>query len=513
MERTFEAILNRPIPQENPEICENEEDLDISTEPPTVKEVYQAIKKMKSDKTPGEDEITAEMLKGGEMEICNVLCQIFSNIWENEEAPEEWKSGLIVKLPKRGDLTTCDNWRGVTLLSLTSKVFSRILLDRFSTTVEDISRNEQAGFRKGRSCIDHIFVLRQILEQAAEWNSNLYVLFIDFEKAFDSLYRETLWKILRGYGFPIKIVNIIQMLYRDFHCKVICRNQLTDSFKVQIGVKQGCILSPFLLVLAVDWLMRQTNEGQNRGIQWTLTSSLEDLVFADDISMLSSRHRDIQDKSDRLITLASQLGMNIQVKKTKIMKMNTNDSEPVIINNQHIEEVDEFTYLGSKVSTDGDSGKDVQARLAKANQAFGSLNTVSKSKQLRVKTKIRIFKSNVLSVLLYGSECWKMTKEICKKLDTFQTKCLRRIRRIFWPEKIRNEDLLKSCNMEPISACQEKKVKMVGPCFEIAEQQPGKSGAKVDSTREAQEGQAQNNMAEICGGGAERRGTNNGDCQ
>ena len=101
-----------------------------------------------------------------------MCCVIFSNIWENEEAPEEWKSGLIVKLPKRGDLTTCDNWRGVTLLSLTSKVFSRILLDRFSTTV-DISRNEQAGFRKGRSCIDHIFILRQILEQATEWNSNL----------------------------------------------------------------------------------------------------------------------------------------------------------------------------------------------------------------------------------------------------------------------------------------------------------------------------------------------------
>ena len=199
--------------------------------------------------------------------------------------------------------------------------------------------------------------------------------------------------------------------------------------------------------------LRQTNEGQNRGIQWTVTSSLEDLVFADDISMLSSRHRDIQDKSDRLTTLASQLGMNVQVKKTQIMKMNTNNSEPVIINNQNIEEVDEFTYLGSKVSTDGDSDEDVQARLAKANQAFGSLNAVWKSKQLRVKTKIGILKSNILSVLLYGSECWKMTKGICKKLDTFQTKCLRRIRRIFWPEKIRNEDLLKSCNMEPISAC------------------------------------------------------------
>ena len=327
------------------------------------------------------------------------------------------------------------------------------------------------------------------------------MLFIDFEKTFDSLHRETLWKILRGYGFPMKI-DIIQMLYRDFHCKVICGNQLTDSFKVQTGVKQGCILSPFLFVLAMDWLMRQTNKGQNRGIQWTLTSSLEDLVFADDISMLSSRHRDIQDKSDRLTTLVSQLGMNIQVKKTKIMKMNTNNSEPVIINNQHIEEVDEFTYLGSKVSTDRDSGKDVQARLAKANKAFGSLNAVWKSKQLRVKTKIRIFKSNVLSVLLYRSECWKMTKEICKKLDTFQTKCLGRIRRIFWPEKIRNEDLLKSCNMEPISACVKRR--RLGHLLRL----PNNSLA-----REAQEGQAQNNMAEICGGGAERRGTNMGDCQ
>ena len=123
----FEAILNTQIPQENPEIWESEEDLDILTEPPSVEEVYQAIKKIKSDKAPGEDEITADLLKGGGMEICYVLCLIFNNICENEEAPEEWKTGLIVKLPKWGDPTTFDNWRGVTLLSLTSKVFSRIL--------------------------------------------------------------------------------------------------------------------------------------------------------------------------------------------------------------------------------------------------------------------------------------------------------------------------------------------------------------------------------------------------
>ena len=99
----FEAIRNRSIPQEIPEICESEKDLDISTEPPSVEEVYQAINKMKSGKAPGEDETTTEMLKGGGMEICYVVCKIFSNIWENEEAPEVCKTGLFVKLPKRSN--------------------------------------------------------------------------------------------------------------------------------------------------------------------------------------------------------------------------------------------------------------------------------------------------------------------------------------------------------------------------------------------------------------------------
>ena len=69
--------------------------------------------------------------------------------------------------------------------------------------MEENIRNEQAGFRKGRSCIDHIVVLRQILEQSAEWKCNFFVLYVDFDKAFDSLYRETLWKILRSYGRPV----------------------------------------------------------------------------------------------------------------------------------------------------------------------------------------------------------------------------------------------------------------------------------------------------------------------
>ncbi|KAL9954136.1 hypothetical protein ACROYT_G041634 [Oculina patagonica] len=351
-DKPVKTVDGRPVPLQTSDIPERVEYIDIPTDPITVEEVKQAIKKLRYGKAPGEDEVCAEMLKASGEETARFLCLILQNAWDTEQIPEGWKTGLIIPLPKKGDLS--GNWRGVTLLSITSKLFCRILLNMIPATVEENIRNEQAGSRKGWSCIDHIFALRQILEQSIEWNSNLYVLFIDFEKAFDSLNCESLWIILRSYGFPRKIVNIIRMLYEDFQCKVVCGQHLTDSFRVETGVKQGCILSLFLFLLAMDWLMRRTTAGKKRGIQWTLTTTLEDLDFAEDIGLLSNRHNDNQEN----------------VRKTKLMKLNTTKNQPVTINNQQLEEVNEFTYLGSKVSTDGDSGKDVSTRLSKANQAF-----------------------------------------------------------------------------------------------------------------------------------------------
>ena len=144
------------------------------------------------------------------------------------------------------------------LLPVTSKVLSRIILDRLNDAVELLLRKEQAGFRKGRSCADHIFTLRQILEQSNEWNTTIYANFIDFAKAFDSINRTALWRILRHYGIPDKICSIIKMLYRDFSAKVICGPSLTEEFTITTGVKQGCLLSPRLFSLCIDWLMNKT---------------------------------------------------------------------------------------------------------------------------------------------------------------------------------------------------------------------------------------------------------------
>jgi len=186
--------------------------------------------------------------------------------------PDEWRSGIIVKLPKKGDLSDCYNWRGIQLhvLSLPSKILSRILLEGLKTSVDKQMRGEQAGFRTRRSCTDQIACLRMIVEQSIEWQSTAYINFIDFRKAFDMIERSTLWKIMKHYGIPDMFVNITHSFYEDMTCQVVHNSDLSTPFAVTTGVRQGCLLSPMIYFLVVDCIMKTTTDTP-RGLQWTFT--------------------------------------------------------------------------------------------------------------------------------------------------------------------------------------------------------------------------------------------------
>ena len=142
-----------------------------------------------------------------------MLHPLFEKIWNEGEMPNDWKCGLLIKIPKKGDTANCDNWRGITLLSIPSKVFTRILLNRIKEHVNHRLRKEQAGFRPNHSCIDQINKLRIIIEQCVEWSSQLYAVFVNFEKAFDSVSREAMWKEVKCYGVPKQIVDLIKETY------------------------------------------------------------------------------------------------------------------------------------------------------------------------------------------------------------------------------------------------------------------------------------------------------------
>ena len=111
----------------------------------------------------------------------------------------------------------------------------------------------------------------------------------------DSVYRETIWKLL-SYGVPEIFISLIKELYNNATCQVILNQKLAEPFKIETGVRQGCMLSPMIFLPVVDWIMRETTKNNNTGIQWTFTQFLEDLDFTDNICLMSQKQQHMQIK-------------------------------------------------------------------------------------------------------------------------------------------------------------------------------------------------------------------------
>ena len=169
-----------------------------------------------------------------------------------------------------------------------------------------------------------------------------------------------------------------------------------------------CDVRVFVFLLVIDWIMRKTSR-RKRGIRWGLYM-MEDRDCADDLALLSTSRRNLQQKTNELEVHAKITGLHINTAKTKVMKIKTDDNQPIVIGIDDVENVDSFTYLGSVMDVDKGSTADISARLKKARAAYYKLRKVWASGQYRRKTKLRIYKSNVMSVLLYGAECWKVNQ-------------------------------------------------------------------------------------------------------
>ena len=155
----FSEVLNRLPPTVTADVQDPAKDLDVNTAPPEKEGIVAAIRSLKNGKAPGQDSLNAELFKAE---------PLFTAIWDEKQLPEDWTKGVIVKIPKKEALSNCNNWRGITLLSVPSKILAKIIIKRISEAVDQQLRKERAGFRPGRGCTDQIFTLRNIIEQCTE---------------------------------------------------------------------------------------------------------------------------------------------------------------------------------------------------------------------------------------------------------------------------------------------------------------------------------------------------------
>ena len=341
-------------------------------EPPTMEDLKRAIASLKDGKTPGGDGVPAEVWKHGGTCMTIKLHDLICKAWDDGSVPQAWKDATIVTIYKKGDRTDCGNYRGISLLSIAGKIFARILLDRLTRHITPQTVSEsQCGFRANRSTIDMIFSLRQLQEKCFEQDQPLYIVFIDFTKAFDTVGRSGLWKLLRKYGCPEKFISMIESLHTRMKAEVRDIVDTLEAFNVTNGVKQGCMLAPTLFSIFLSEMLEEAFRDMTDSVYIqsrqdadlfkvahfkARTKSLQilvrELLFADDSALIAHSPEKMQQILDAFSNASKKFGLKINIKKTEVLyQPNSSRAKEVdiMVDGTKVNCVDEFTYLGSTV--------------------------------------------------------------------------------------------------------------------------------------------------------------------
>ena len=178
-----------------------------------------------------------------------------------------YADSILITLPSKGDLKQCTNYRTIALVSHASKILLKIILETIRSKTETEIADEQGGFRQGRGIRDQVTNIRIVMQKATEHQQPLYMCFVDFRKAFDSISHEKMWMVMLEMGYPVHLVNLISNLYRKQKAKVIVAGTLSRGFRIKRGVHQGCVLSPYLFNILAEMMLREVLDGFDGGIQ------------------------------------------------------------------------------------------------------------------------------------------------------------------------------------------------------------------------------------------------------
>jgi hypothetical protein len=439
---------NRNEENNTPE--ENEE-----MEPITLKETTEVIKALKNGKTPGHDKITAEMMKNMGQEGIELFAKVCQKAWEEGLIPIDWQVGIIVPIHKNGDIRDCNNYRGITLLSTALKTYERILENKLKRYTETTLDEAQSGFRRGRSVHDHIFTIKQLIQKALTSKSKGYFAFIDMEKAFDRVRRETIWESLTKRRVNNKLIRAIKSIYKVNTNYIISKNRISDKFETKEGLRQGGVLSPALFNIFIDEIIKTCKPDLNKlhvGFRQLQQITITECAFADDVVIMANTEKGLQSNVNSWDEILKNHGMKINTKKTKVM-MTAKEQETmnIKIGEENIEQVTHFKYLGTTIESNGKQEIDINERVQKTIKTYHMMRqNFIKKKEISKKTKITIFKTIYRPILTYGSETWVLTRQMKSKIQAIEMKYLRAVKGITRRDRIRNTEVRKELETKSI---------------------------------------------------------------
>ena len=295
---------------------------------------------------------------------------------------QQLKDASIIRLYKKGNRQLCDNYRVISLLAIAGKILARLLLNCLKVHWEHgLLPESQCGFRGGHGTLDMIFAARQLQEKCQEQYDDLFITFIDTDKAFDTVCRDGLWQIMEKFVCPRKFTALVRQLHDGMmRATVLDNGDTSDSFPVTNGVKQRCVLAPTLFSMVFAAMLHDASQDNDDGIQLksrtdggvfnlrrfkaktkVKIATLRELLFADDCALNSVNH---------FSRACDNLGFTISTKRTEVMHQPAPRKmyhEPhIFVNDEPLKAADSFTYLGSTLSREANIDVEVNNRLSKA---------------------------------------------------------------------------------------------------------------------------------------------------
>ena len=282
-------------------------------------EVQWALGSIITNKPSGGDGIPVELFQILKNDAVKVLHSICQQIWKTQQWPQDWKRSVFIPILKKDNNKECSNYCTIALISHASKVVPNILQARLQQYVNLELPDVQAGFRKGRRTRDQIGNICWIMEQAREFQKNIYFCFIDYAKAFGCVDHRKLWKILKEMGIPDHLTCVLRNLYAGQDATVRTGHGTTEWFQIGKEVHQGFILSPCLFNFYAEYIMRNTGLGETQAGIKTAGRNINRLRYADDTTLMAESEEEIKSLLMKVKKQSEKVGLKLSILKTKIM--------------------------------------------------------------------------------------------------------------------------------------------------------------------------------------------------
>ena len=416
---------------------------DIEPGPPILKgEVQKVVKNMKWRKSEGSDGVVVEMVEAAGDFAIDKITKLTNAIYSTGIVPQNMKESEFIVIPKKNGAVDCSKHRTISIMSQLAKILLKVLDERLKRKVEEGVDKAQFGFRKGCGTRNATFMLRTVIERAVEKQKDLYMCFIDFEKAFDTVRHEMLMERLRQIGVDAADLRVITNLYWGQRALVRIGDDRSGWTEIQRGVRQGCVLSPDLFSLYSQAVMDELVDMEGIRIGGI---NINNIRYADDTVLIADTEEKLQRLVDSLNEGCERYGLKINIGKTEVMGLTKRPEQlPVSISlrGDTLNQVSSFKYLGSLVSEDGKCDPDIRVRIGMAKTAFGQLRKILTSLAINIRTRVRVLKAYVWSVLLFGCEAWTISKEMRKRLQAAEMWFYRRMLRVPWTARRTNQEIL-----------------------------------------------------------------------